>query len=83
MKDCNCCLVKVVKEINDRSVSVARLQIIEGKQEHLCSIITDIPGLDAKEFKISLQLRLAEMNAYNECIRNLKKFIDICQRYDG
>ena len=83
MKDYNCCLLKVVEEINDRSVSVARLQIIEEKQEHMCSIITDIPGLDAKKFKISLQLRLAEMNAYNECIRNLKKFIDICQRCDG
>ena len=83
MKDYNSCLVKVVEEINDRSISVARLQIIEGKQEHLCSIITDIPGLDDKKFKISLQLRLAEMNAYNECIRNLQKFIDICQRCDG
>ena len=83
MKDYNYCLVKVVEEINDRSISVARLQIIEEKQEHLCSIIADIPGLNAKEFKISFELRLAEMNAYNECIRNLKKFIDICQRCEG
>jgi hypothetical protein len=83
MKDYNRCLVKVVEETIDRSISVARLQIIKEKQEHMCSIITDIPELDAKEFKISLQLRLAEMNAYNECMRNLKKFIDICQRCDG
>jgi hypothetical protein len=83
MENCNRLLIKVVEEINDRSISVAHLQIIKKKQEHLCSIITDIPELDAKEFKISLQLRLAEMNAYNECIRNLKKFIDFCQRCDG
>ena len=83
MENCNRLLIKVVEEINDRSISVAHLQIIKKNQEHLCSIITDIPELDAKEFKISFQLRLAEMNAYNECIRNLKKFIDFCQRYDG
>jgi hypothetical protein len=82
MKDYNRCLVKVVEEIIDRSISVACLQIIKEKQEHMCSIITDIPGLDTKEFKISLQLRLAEMNAYNECMRNLKEFIDMlrCQK---
>lgn len=83
MKSLKECTGNLVKEIFDRSISVASLCIIEEKLERFTNIVKDIPDIEDKGLKRAIELRIAELSAYNECLKNLKQFIDICQRCDG
>lgn len=77
------CIENLVKEIYDRSISLANLCIIQEKLERFTIIVKDIPEIEDKGLKREIELRIAELNAYNECLKNLKQFIDICYRCDG
>ncbi|XP_076109129.1 E3 ubiquitin-protein ligase rnf213-alpha-like [Mytilus galloprovincialis] len=83
MKSLKECTGNLVKEIFDRSISVASLCIIEEKLERFTNIVKDIPDIEDKGLKKAIELRIAELSAYNECLKNLKQFIDICQRCDA
>ena len=77
------CLRNVVKRLADGSILVTELKTVQEKQDHFCSILKDIPEVKDKDLKRAIELRCIEASAFEECIRNLKQFIDLCHRCDG
>lgn len=74
----------VIQRIFDRTVTMEHLHIIDENQEYFFKILKDIlPVIDTRVLKNTMKLRIAEMNAFKNCMENLRCFIDICHHSEG
>ncbi|CAG2226870.1 unnamed protein product [Mytilus edulis] len=75
------CLREITVTLLDGKILVKNLLLVKGKEDAFCSIIKEMSDyIDYQTFQKAVEVRTIEYNAFQECERNLKRFIDLCHR---
>ncbi|CAC5422256.1 RNF213 [Mytilus coruscus] len=77
------CVREITVTLLEGNILVKNLLLVQEKEDAFSSIIKEMRDFDYQTFQKAVEVRTTEYNAFRECERNLKRFIDLCHRCEA